>query len=162
MRDVIDVRPAGGGIWLYITSTDPNHTGNYIRNIRVIMPGFPDSSTDIFHTSFLEKLKQYRLLRVMQWMETNGSTQSRWSTRTRMEDARWNRPGSGGVPVEAMVKLANKLSADLWVNMPHQADDEYIASFAALVRDSLAPNLKIRVEYSNEVWNGSYGYTQST
>src|SRR5262249_2130507 len=36
-RDVIDVAsPSRGGIDLRITATDPKHSGNYIRNIRVV------------------------------------------------------------------------------------------------------------------------------
>ena len=36
-RDIINVAtPTSLGIWLYITSTDPNHTGDYLRDIQVV------------------------------------------------------------------------------------------------------------------------------
>ncbi|MBI5086751.1 MAG: cellulose-binding protein [Acidobacteria bacterium] len=161
-RDVLDVTPSAGGIWLTITSTDPAKTGNYLRNIRVIMPGFEESYREqIFHPDLLEKLKPYRAIRYMQWAETNGSTQSSWNTRTLPDDARWNIPGGAGVPVEILVVLSNRLSADPWICMPHMAGDDYMASYAALVRDTLAPDLRVYVEFSNEVWNGSSGFNQS-
>lgn len=54
-RDVLTVTPANAGIVLRITATDPNGTGNYLRNIRVIMPGFEETyATQLFHPLFLE------------------------------------------------------------------------------------------------------------
>ena len=38
-RDAFDVATPKDGISLSITATDPNGTGNYLRNIRVIPPG---------------------------------------------------------------------------------------------------------------------------
>ena len=159
-RDVITVTPAGG-IILRITATDPSHTGNYIRNIRVVPAAYEATyATQIFHPDFLAKIQDYRALRFAQWMNVNSSTQSSWSTRSHTSDARWNNQ-TAGMPIEIMVALANRTNADPWFNLPHMADDNYFTQFATLVRDSLAPNLKVYVEYSNEVWNGSYGYNQS-
>ena len=62
--------------------------------------------------------------------------------------------------VEVMVALANQLSADPWFCIPHMADDDYVARFAAIARDNVDPGLKIHVEYSNEVWNS--GFSQAT
>jgi len=52
--------------------------------------------------------------------------------------------------------LANELHKDLWINVPAHATDDYVSNLAALVRDTLAPDLNVYVEYSNEVWNGGY------
>jgi len=40
--------------------------------------------------------------------------------------------------------------------MPHRADDRYVREFAKLVKSSLNPELKVYLEYSNEVWNGMF------
>ena len=40
--------------------------------------------------------------------------------------------------------------------MPHLASDDYVREFAALVKRSLNPSLKVYIEYSNEVWNGMF------
>lgn len=158
-RDVVQVTPTGGGIWLRILATDPDRSGDYLRNIRVLPPGL-ETTTETFHPLFLERTAKYRSLRFMQWMDVNGSTLARWSDRPRMDDARWMNPGRG-VPIEVTVALANRLHAEAWYSIPHQADDDFVQRFAEMVRDTLAPGLKVWVEYSNEVWNGSFGYDQS-
>jgi hypothetical protein len=58
-----------------------------------------------------------------------------------------------------MVQLANILGKDPWICIPHQADDNYIRQTARLLRDTVDPNLKIYVEYSNETWNGAFQQT---
>jgi hypothetical protein len=74
--DILQVAPSGKGIYLKLTQTDPYGTGNYIRNIRVIMPGFSQTyKTQIFHPDFLKTLQDYRVLRFMVWMKTNNATQ---------------------------------------------------------------------------------------
>ena len=42
---------------------------------------------------------------------------------------------------------------DLWLCVPHEADSNYVANMAKMFRDSLNPNIKIYLEYSNELWN---------
>jgi len=89
----------------------------------------------------------------MDWMTTNGSPQKDWADRPTLDDSTWARKGA---PVEAMVALANETGTSPWFTIPHQATDEYIANFAAYVRDHLDPKLKAYVEYSNEVWNWQF------
>jgi hypothetical protein len=48
--------------------------------------------------------------------------------------------------------LANAVGASPWFCMPHFASDDYIRNFAQLVLSSLRPDVKVYVEYSNEVW----------
>jgi uncharacterized repeat protein (TIGR01451 family) len=55
-----------------------------------------------------------------------------------------------------MVEAANILHKDLWVCIPHAADDNYVRQAARLLRDTVGPDQKIYVEYSNETWNGAY------
>jgi hypothetical protein len=58
-----------------------------------------------------------------------------------------------------LVALGNRLQADIWVNMPHKATDEYVREFAQVVKTHLAAELRVYVEHSNEVWN--WGFSQS-
>ena len=173
-RDIIEVNPKRGGILLMITKTDPRDP---LRDIHVIPPGgqcslnpnqycLNDSqpqcgrcipftknyATQIFHPNFLKSIRHYNTLRFKDWMVTDNSTQTDWAHRPKPTDARWIQ----GAPVEIMVQLANRLNVNPWFNMPHQADDHYIEEFAKYVRGHLNPSLKTYVEYSNEVWNGSY------
>ena len=83
-------------------------------------------------------------------MATNGSTVQTWEDRPLPADYSY---AVAGVPAEVMVDLANHIGADPWFTMPHLADDNYVARFAALVHDRLDPQRVAYVEYSNELWN---------
>lgn len=153
-RDIIDVTPSDAGIYLKITATDPNRTGNYLRNIRVIPAAFEESYRQkIFNSEFFAKVQSFDALRFMDWMAINNSEQSNWRDRPTLTDARYS---LNGVPVEVMVELANRTKTDPWFCMPHRATDEYVSKFATYVKEKLEPNLKVYVEYSNEVWNGIF------
>lgn len=104
----------------------------------------------VFNPDFLARVRDFRAVRFMDWMMTNGSTQVAWEDRPRLEDASWM---MRGVPVEVMVQLANEIGADPWFTLPHMADDTYVTAFATYVRDHLDPRLKVHAEWSNEVWN---------
>jgi hypothetical protein len=107
----------------------------------------------IFHPQFLEKLAPYKVIRFMDWSATNNSTQRQWADRPVVEDARYT---VAGAPIEVMIELANRLSADPWFTLYHQADDAYVRAFAALVKARLDAKAKAYVEHSNEVWNGAF------
>jgi hypothetical protein len=150
-RDVITVTPSHDGILLLLTATDPNQTGNYLRNIHVV-PAAAETTfkTDIFNPLMLERLEPFQSLRLMDWMRTNNSTVSEWSDRPQIDDYSYSLKG---VPLEIMVELAERLEEDVWFCMPHSATDDYIRNFAEFVKAELDPSLKIYVELSNEVWN---------
>ncbi|HEY5053152.1 MAG TPA: hypothetical protein VII45_07050, partial [Solirubrobacterales bacterium] len=45
---------------------------------------------------------------------------------------------------------------DYWLNVPHEATAAYWLELAQLVQSQLDPSLRVYVEWSNEVWNGSF------
>jgi hypothetical protein len=152
-RDVIDVNPSNAGILLQITATDPNETGDYLRDIQVLPEKYEYAQDQIFNPEFLEKIQPFNTLRFMDWMATNNSQQGAWSDRPTAESNIF----SGEIAsVESMVELANRTDTDPWFTMPHMATDEYVTNFAQYVKDHLDPGLKIYVEYSNEVWNTDF------
>lgn len=159
-RDVVNVtKPStGGGFLLLISATDPKHDGNYIRNIRIVKAE-DEALLDqgqMFEPKFLSMLQNFHVIRFMQWSEIDnaGGMVGTWSARTHVSDAGW---GSGnGVPLEVDVQLADTVSADPWLNVPVDADDDYITQMATLVHNTLNPGLKVYVEFSNEVWNSAY------
>ena len=155
-RDVIDVKPSKRGIYLSVTTTDPHHTGNYIRNLHVVPEKYENTyDKEIFNPEFLNKIRKFKTLRFMDWMGTNNSQQSEWKNRPKTESYSYSYV-EGGVPIEIMLELANRVKADPWFNMPHQATDDYIENFARMVKDSLDRSLKVYLEYSNEVWNTNF------
>lgn len=147
----IQVDPSKGAIFLRILHTDPN---DYVRDIRVIMPGFGQTfDKQPFHPAFLNRWKGVACVRFMDWMQTNNSRIVHWQDRPTPQTATFS---ASGVALEYMIGLCNQLGADAWFCIPHMADDDYIRRFAGMVRDRLDPNLKVYVEYSNEVWNGMF------
>lgn len=154
-RDVLTVTPGNDGIYLKITATDPHHAGNYLRNIRVLMPGQEQTyQTQPFHPQFLQKIAPYSVLRFMNWMRANDTDQQQWQNRSLPADARY--ATTAGAPLELMLALANRTQADPWFTLPHQATDDYISQFALLTLHTLIPTRKVYVEYSNEVWNSQF------
>lgn len=151
-RTVCDVAPTDKGVMLEIKATDP---GDPIHNIRLIMPGFVNSyASQPFHPTFLDLVDDYKILRFMDWMATNNSTVQEWADRTTLSEQ--TQGGEAGVAAEILIELANTTQADPWFCIPHLASDDYVTQLATLVRDQLAPSLKAHVEYSNEVWNGTF------
>lgn len=144
--------PSDAGIYLKITATTPS---NYIRNIRVAMPGqLATYATQPFNPVFLDIIKDFSVLRFMDWGRTNNSPLVNWADRTTAQSA--FESSAKGVAVETMVALANETLSDPWFCVPHRASDDYVTQYATLVRDTLDPTRKVYVEYSNEVWNGTF------
>lgn len=178
-RDVIEIaQPTNGGILLRITQTDPRNVGNYIRNIRVIMPGFrcandpfnwvkdpqdcPGGASSAqafetvnasqpFHPALLQNIRQYKAIRHMDFLATNSSTVSTWESRTQRDTSRYL--FDKGAPPELAVDMAAFLGSDLWLNIPHQATDAYVTNLATYARQQLQTHQRVVIEYSNEVWN---------
>ncbi len=159
-RIVLNATPGNGGIYLKIVAIN---FANPLRNIRVIMPGFEGTyQSQPFHPTFLERIKLFKVLRFMDWGNTNNSPIVKWEQRATPNYV--SQGHATGVATEYMIQLANTLQIDPWFCLPHQAEDDYVRQFAALVQNTLAPNLKAYIEYSNEVWNGQFaqaGYAQT-
>lgn len=154
-RIEFDVDPARGGFFLQLRRTNPS---DYLRRLRVLLPGFERTyRADPFHPAFLQRWRGMNALRFMDWQLTNGSALARWRDRP---TAAFCNATERGVPVETMVDLSNRLGADPWFCIPHQADDAFVRQFAAAVRGRLHPDRKVYVEYSNELWNGGFAQTR--
>jgi hypothetical protein len=154
-RIVVTLDGAKGGVFVQLRATNPR---NPLRQLRLLMPGFESPTTaPVFAPAFLARWRGFNTLRFMDWMETNGSEQREWSDRPQLLDAHWT---AKGVPVEVMVDLCNQLGANPWFCMPHLASDDYVRQFARLVKARLQPQLKVYVEYSNELWNGGFAQTK--
>ncbi|MFC3614319.1 hypothetical protein ACFORG_11150 [Lutimaribacter marinistellae] len=152
-----DFAPGDGSVDIRIQRTDLG--GDYVRNIRVIKEenlAIYEAGA-VFNPIWIDHVMGFDVYRFMNWMQTNGSTQSEWRDRPKPGDYTW---GRNGVPVEVMVELLNRTGADGWFNMPHLATDEYMQRFAEIVRDTLWVEQKAYVEYSNEVWNWQFPQAQ--
>lgn len=155
----LNYTPGEGLVAITITSTDPNGTGNYIRDIEMVREDhipLHDAGV-LFNPEWIAVVANVRSLRFMDWMLTNGSPITTWNERPQVAhfSYAWR-----GVPAEVMIALSNQIGADPWFCMPHAADDAYSLNFAQLVKESLDPRLKAYVEYSNEIWNHIFPQTK--
>ena len=151
-RMIIKVDANKDSFMIELIKTNPQ---NPLRNIRVILPGFESTyQANPWHPSFLKRWSGVACLRFMDFMNTNNSDQTGWVERPKLTDASF---ANKGIPLELMVDLANQLNTDAWFCMPHKADDDYIKQFALYVKANLKPELRAWIEYSNEVWNSSFG-----
>jgi hypothetical protein len=153
--------PSPAGMSVSITGTDPGHTGAHVQNIRLLQlcneAAF--NGGQVFNPAFVTLLQKFRVLRFMDWLQTNNSRNSAWASRPTLTSAFYGQTFIGA-PVELAVSLANQVQADAWLNVPHMADSNYITRMATLVHGLLGTTQKVYVEYSNETWNGTFGQSQ--
>lgn len=149
------------GITLSFTGT----TGG-VRDVRLMRPGY---TNETFTREAYDLLRPYNTLRFMtyaytngRWTPTTGNMVREWADRTPASYATMNKFFNGvvsGGAWEYAIQLANDLDKDLWVNVPDQATDDYVRQFATLLRNTVEPDRRIYVEWSNEMWNGNYAQT---
>jgi hypothetical protein len=170
------------------TSSSATNTG--ITNARLMRPtssgagtSYPTSTN--FTTPIKNLIKKFGTIRFMDFLATNGNAQVNWSDRVPPTYASYvvAAPGYGwegkGCPWEYAVILCNETGKDMWICLPAGATDTYITNVANLIAfgsDGANPyagpqanpvypplnsNLKLYVEYSNEVWNTAGAFTQS-
>ena len=151
-RLVVEVVDNAGPLQVAIEETQ---AADPVRHVRVLWPGVDAAEpAQPFNPGFLERLAPFSLLRFMDWGGTNGSSLVEWADRPLSSDLTWGT--AKGVPVEVMTALANRLGADPWFCIPHQASDDYVRRLATLLHDRLDAALRPHIEYSNEVWNRSF------
>jgi hypothetical protein len=134
----------GANFWNIDWEGQDNYFQKGVDFSRVDNPWRPDLLTD---------LGPYRVLRFMDWNQTNdpSNRQASWQTRKLPTDVQ-----SEPVAFEWQIDLCNRARADYWVNLPHESTQDTWAHLAQLVHDRLSPNLRVYVEWSNEVWNSSF------
>ncbi|MGF1449832.1 MAG: hypothetical protein ACFB20_10500 [Opitutales bacterium] len=202
-RRVYDFSGSGVGLRLEILATDP---ADRVTNIRVWAPDpadptnrslEPDVTADrepIFNPVYIDLLDDPEIatIRFMDWGSTNASPQRDWADRRPPSHVfmvgRINErpPANGfsgdrftGVAYEFMVALSNETNSNMWVNLPHQATDDYVRQLANLILYGsdingtpytspqvdpyyapLDPSLKLYIEYSNEIWSNGSNFAQ--
>jgi len=172
---LLQVTPQNGGVSMVIEATNP---ADYLRDIEITMPGgicegdpfihvrsaqqcggqflsFADNAKQIvFYPVFLDRLRNYSVLRYINWMQANNSPVASWSQRTSLSARTW--AVASGVPPEVLFELANRVKTHPWLTIPHKADDAYVRNLARMAKTMLSPDLRVYVEHSNEVWNAQF------
>lgn len=156
-----------GVLELKITASDINDP---IHNIRLLMPGTESTyENQPFYQAWLDLLEPFETIRFMDWGQTNNwgqatpwdwgdSTLVDWKDRSQMDYYTWTH--NKGVPYEMMIQLMEQTKKDGWVCVPHVASEEYQREMAKLFKNELPQDRHLYIEYSNEIWNWSFGQAQ--
>jgi hypothetical protein len=140
------------------------------------------TTTNPWNPTFISELQAARIkcLRFMDWVVVNNSCVVTWNQRipktanhynsgntipcfrdnwdpnTNTHTLQWNAYNSYGVAYEWQIDLCNRIGADMWVNIPIAADNNFIDQLANLINTQLNPGLKVYIEYANETWNTGF------
>lgn len=140
--------------------------GDHIRNLRLIMPdqsggtSYVDNyMTDPYNPLFLEDLRPFGVMRHM--------TDAAVATSDDVHEGTWEYrslkygtcQSQRGMAYEWMIDMANRMNMDVWICVPHKATVDFNTKLAQLVKEQLKPELKVYIEWSNEVWNGMLPYS---
>lgn len=139
-------------IFLEVTA----NSNESISNLRVTKAS-DENLTQTFSPIYLDDIRHYQILRFIDFSEINFSKVSTLSDYTPA-----NALLQDVVSLENIIILANEINADPWINIPLLADDAFVTQWAQTLKNQLNPNLNVRLELSNEVWNGAFSaYNQS-
>lgn len=133
------------------------NTSGGIKNLKVIYPGYDFKNTPVFREEFLNHIKRAQMLRFMDWTRTNGNTTTSWAKRA---NPTTTHTAHLGVTWEDIIELANETATPIWINIPAQADDDYVLNLAQLINTTINPGIPVYIEYSNELWN--FGFQQAS
>lgn len=137
---------------------EASNIDNPISDIQLIRPEYVDTfNQHTFTEELLTFLDDFQVIRFMDWLRTNNSPVSEWSDRTSPDY--YTQTLSSGVAWEYITELANELGKDIWINIPHQANDAYVTELAGFLQENLSSESDIYLEYSNELWNGIFSQT---
>jgi hypothetical protein len=166
------VVPSGSGLLIltfaHTRRTAASPEGSGFTHLKLIRPGYPLGTTQVFTAEFLRALKPFAALRYMDVLDTNhnpgyygdaGHHALEWKDRhVPMDATQQEAGGKYGLAWEYIVQLANETGKDAWINIPVAATDDYIKQLALFLKKGLKPNIRIYIEHSNEVWN--FGFPQ--
>jgi hypothetical protein len=136
-----------------------NTSGPGLQNISVLQCGYDLSSQSSITNLMLTHLSRFSIIRFMDWTSTNNNPDVNWNDSTPDYWPQYTTPKHN--PWNTIPLIVNQLNshADIWINIPFGATDDYVLNVAQVMLNQLNPTINIYVEYSNEVWN--YIFTQA-
>jgi hypothetical protein len=152
---------------------NPENTG--VTNVQLMRPIAPGSGAsyqpgELFDASVKQAFARFTTLR---YLTANFNAEANWGDRKLPGSmkAAW---GDRDAVWEDEVMLANETGKDLYITIPVNATDDYVRKLAQLIRygsdgvnpyggpvanpvyPGLNPNLRVYVEWGNEVWNWAF------
>ncbi len=127
--DIVQVEPGStnAGIVIEITETDPDGTGDYLRNIQMLLPGFSaeQAKNDIFNPDFLVSIDQYSVIRFMNWLRVNYKRDWQMAVETRSQPSIEHINPLDQLVYEPTLRLADWREPLLWANRAKVTDARY-------------------------------------
>jgi hypothetical protein len=144
---------ARGLIDMQLTNVNPS---NPMDNFHLMIPGYGNGTTPepMYTPAFLQALQPFSTIRFVNWAEVITNPVANWSAR--VGPNAFITDGSGGVPYEDMIELANEAQKNMWLNIPVNATPAFVQSLAQLVASKLDSNLNVYLEDGDEIWNTNY------
>jgi len=136
-----------GGVKVELLRSDP---ADPLRDLRLIPAELIDHDS-AFHPRFLELMQGFDIVRCTGLMRTGGGAKRAGDWAGRPTTQHQTQAGKRGMAVEHAIALCNKLEADCWITVPVTAEEVWVRGCAELVRDGLDEDLRIYVEYGNDV-----------
>jgi hypothetical protein len=135
-----------------------NTTGPGLQDIALLQPGYDLTSKSNISKLLLAHLSRFSIIRFMDWTSTNNNPETNWNDTTPVD---WPQYAMKSNPWQTIPLIANQIDKPpaVWINIPHNATDDYILNVARIMFSELNPTSNIYVEYSNEVWN--WGFRQA-
>jgi hypothetical protein len=159
------------------TATSQTNTG--VTDVKLMRPTSPGATTYYSpDTLFTDGIKQaFSHFTTERWLTANFDVdQKEWTDRV-LPSYDVAISGARDETWEYLVMMANETGKDLYITVPMNASQDYVTKLANLIRygsdgvnpytgpqdnpayPSLNPNLRVYVEWSNEIWN--WGFSQA-
>lgn len=119
----------------------------------VVVKEVINQSQDTFATPFVNRCQLFSVLRFMDWQHTNHDDYRPWAQRVTPD---FRTQSEWGVSLEYMIELCNLTGSAMWYCAHHRASDDDLRAAAQLIKSQLKPGIRLYLEHSNEVWNGSF------
>lgn len=88
-------------------------------------------------------ISQFSTIRFMDLMHTNFNPVQEWNQTTRYDMDTQAQPN--GISIQLLAEIVRRTGRNAWVNVPHQASDDYVQKFAAYLKDNIPSNRTIYV-----------------
>jgi len=117
-----------------------------------------------FTQAFINDMKKFNHIRFMDIVGTNFNKIVNWTDRIQANNPNQRVPYHGKYEIintdvmayEWAIYLCNVTNKNMWINVPAEANENFVRELAKLIKNNLNDGLKVYVENSNETWNSGF------
>jgi PKD repeat protein len=143
--------------------------GSGLTDLSILQPGYERGTGAVYRQDVIDTYRPFEPLRFMSVMGTNGTAPfdgdgpvlTDWADRKDPDDPyrAWAPTADGkdaGLAWETFADLANEIGRDVWIDLKVSCTDEYLRELATLLADRLDDDIRVYLEWGNEVWNFAF------